>query len=82
MKLKPVSPNKLTIKNITYYWGKWEQSVQLRKWKCSKATSRDEWLWWYWLHYTENMSHGDEVSGFHQTKESSCEMSDMSHGDG
>ncbi len=27
------------------------------------------------------MSHGDDVSGFNQTKESSCEMSDMSHGD-
>lgn len=28
-----------------------------------------------------NMSHADNVSGPHQTKESSCEMSDMSHGD-
>lgn len=28
-----------------------------------------------------NMSHGDDISGPHQTKESSCEMSDTSHGD-
>lgn len=27
------------------------------------------------------MFHGDDVSGPHQTKESSCEMSDTSHGD-